>query len=142
MQMNAGGYGITRGLTSDTNNNVPPPPGFRVIVPTRGDVSWFIALPDSPVPNGTLPKIWISGGEPALRNRNARATVEIRVDAPDGHTIRSINSNFALGTSQLIRMVDEPLTASGKYAVAVSLLSESSEVGEVKIAEGDFTVRE
>jgi len=39
-------------------------------------------------------------------------------------------------------MVDEPLTASGKYAVAVSLLSESSEVGEVKIAEGDFTVRE
>jgi len=136
----AAGYGVVRGLTSDTNNSVPPPSGFRVIVPQRGDVSWFIAVPGSPVPKGTLPNIWISGGEPALRKTGERSTVVVRVDGPDGHTVSSINSNFVSGTSQLIRMVDEPLTASGKYGVAVSLLSKSRDVGAVRIAEGDFTV--
>ena len=64
----------------------------------------------------------------------------VRVAGPDGDTFSSINANFALGTTQLVRMVDKPLTASGKYGVAVSRLSESSDGGAVEIAEGDFTV--
>jgi len=136
----AAAFGIARGLTADTDKSVPPPSGFRVIVQQWGDVSWFIAVPGSPVPKGTLSKIWISGGEPALRRTKERSTVLVRVDGPDGQTVSSINANFASGAPQLIRMVDQPLTASGKYVVAVSLLSKSSDVGAIEIGEGDFTV--
>ena len=117
--LGAGGYGIARGLTSDADNNVAPPPrGFRIIPQGHGDFSWDVAVPDSPVPKGTRPRIWIVEYVQFSRNKEC-VTVRIQVDGPDGHTVSSINSNFAVGHSQLIPIVTEPLNTSGRYVATV-----------------------
>jgi len=135
--LSAAGYGIARGFTEAANKSTAPPPGFRDIALQGKDASWFIFVPGSTVPKGTVPKLWVFKS-PLLGEK--RVTVLIQVDAPDGRTVSSINSNFAAGKGLSILMVDNPLNESGRYVVRVFGLSESKGERGIKLAEGDFTV--
>src|SRR5439155_13320329 len=62
-----------------------PPPGFRDIALQGKDASWFIFVPGSTVPKGTVPKLWVFKSPfPGEK----RVTVLIQVDVPDGRTVK------------------------------------------------------